>query len=100
MEEYVKRKSSFCELKSNDQENKTINSVERPKSTSNNACVPQRISEQMTRITQNPNALMNSNKLYTNILKRRVFNKEQEAEDDRMIKSTKDIDLMSESDLK
>jgi hypothetical protein len=43
---------------------------------------------------------MNSNKLYTNILKRRVFNKEQEAEDDRMIKSTKDIDLMSESDLK
>ena len=73
--------------------------MERPKSTSHNA-VPQRISEQMTRITQNPNALMNSNKLYTNILKRRVFDKEQQAEDDRMIKSQKDIDLMSESDLK
>jgi len=43
---------------------------------------------------------MNSNKLYTNILKRRVVNQEQEVEDDRMIKSQREVELMSDSDYK
>ena len=82
LEEYQKRKASYCEIAIKKEEGKESTEA-RPKSSGVNANhnsqpINKRISEQMTRVTQNPNALMNSNKLYTNIMKRRVLLKENE----------------------